>query len=426
METTEGDIARSEKSADTDSQLDLVKKLIANKKKESTKAEASEFTQEWSKLSAQAGVNNETISLLIEGFSIAGAAPLFALMQTDEDSIYVLRKLKTLPVIMENNLGASLRIYVHLLSLAANAGRGRDCINMICSMIPKLTINKEGKPFGTNTSTISKYLVREVDAGKARASFEGAALPDRTARMLCQTFADAFEKAISKKKPIARETAAVKMMSEVLSTGATEEHEPAPSAEPEKETEQVRETPNTEQATEQEQKVPAETAPESAIEQAEDSSANKPESASAGPAELERALQKVADSERRQEALQNSIREIRSLLQHEREKNETLRISNTEKQEEIDSAERRIEALEEELKQAKAKSDAQSEMIGMLDKSREQKGSEALARIASKLKVDYADFNECSGEAMTVELGEIMRLQLGSVFDVLKSAGVKL
>ena len=98
--TTTDSIANSEIAAiEQLAQKQIVEDLISKKKKSSNKQEMAEFTKEWSKLARKEGASNDIIGLLIDGFSIAGANPLFELMDTDESCLEILRIMKKLPKI---------------------------------------------------------------------------------------------------------------------------------------------------------------------------------------------------------------------------------------------------------------------------------------------------------------------------------------
>lgn len=125
-------------------------------------------------------------------------------------------------------------------------------------------------------------------------------------------------------------------------------------------------------------------------------------------------------------AKEETIEKLKASLDEANSRIAFLKEANDKKQQRVASANCQIEKLQREIEEVRSTSEARAEMIAMLDKNRDQKGSEVLARIASKLKADYGDFKEYEGEAMTVELGEIVKLQLGQVFETLKSAGVKL
>lgn len=416
-------------------QKQIVENLISNKKKSSNKQEVAEFTKEWSKLARKDGVSDVTIGLLVDGFSIAGAAPLFELMDTDDSCLATLRGMKKLPKIIENSLGASLRIYVHLFALSVNAGRSWDCINSIISMIPRFAYNKEGKPFGTNSATVSKYLLRELNVSKAFSVFAGADLQESTANKLVTIFLPAFEEAVSKKKPVEAEVVSVKALKKWLESKATQIEVTTAISKPLSGALHPKGTSI--------DKKPGGENPESNITSGDNKSdiAHVDDEVKSNASltynsvilairKLERSHSitesKLSSAESMLGVKEEAIAKLKASLDEANSRITALKETNSEKQQQIDDANYQIEKLQHEIEEAKSTADARAEMITMLDKNRDQKGSEALARIASKLKADYGDFKEYEGETMTVELGEIVRLQLGQVFEALKSVGVKL
>ena len=70
-----------------------------------------------------------------------------------------------------------------------------------------------------------------------------------------------------------------------------------------------------------------------------------------------------------------------------------------------------------------------SERIKMseaLSRDRSRQADERLQRIASKIKIEYRDFMDALDAPMTVDLGENMRLQLISIFEILEKGGMKI
>lgn len=416
-------------------QRQIVEGLISSKKKSSNKQEIAEFTKEWSRLAREEGVSDSTVGLLIDGFSIAGADPLFALMGTDESCLATLRGMKKLPKIEENPLGASLRIYVHLFALSVNAGRSWDCINSIVSSIPKHAYNKEGKPFGTNSATVSKYLLRELNASKASEVLASTDLQESTANKLVTIFSSAFEEAASKKKPIKTEIDSVKVLKKWLESKSTKIEVTTAITKPVSGTLKLKEAADfgktgSEKAASEPATIAKE--PDTPIAGAE-GKGDEPLTYDAVVAAIRKLDRAHAITESKLSSAENvlltkeeAIEKLKALLDEANSRIASLKEANSDKQQQIDNANHQIEKLQHEIEEARSMADARAEMITMLDKNRDQKGSEALARIASKLKADYGDFKEYEGETMTVELGEIVKLQLGQVFETLKSAGVKL
>jgi hypothetical protein len=67
-----------------------------------------------------------------------------------------------------------------------------------------------------------------------------------------------------------------------------------------------------------------------------------------------------------------------------------------------------------------------SEALSMVSSASAQEKDELMVRLSRKLRVDYADYQDALGLEMDADLGENMRLQLGSVFSIIKEFGVSL
>ncbi|WP_303868380.1 hypothetical protein [Senegalimassilia anaerobia] len=434
--TTTDSIANSEIAAiEQLAQKQIVEDLISKKKKSSNKQEMAEFTKEWSKLARKEGASNDIIGLLIDGFSIAGANPLFELMDTDESCLEILRIMKKLPKIEENQLGASLRVYLHLFALSVNNGRSWDCINSIISAIPRYAFNKEGKVSGTNAAAVSKYLLRELNVSKASKVLLGTNLQESTANKLATIFFPAFEEALSKKKPVKTEVDSVRVLKQWLESKTTKIDATTANCKPATSTLQPKGTASSAKTGSGEIDGkpiaraigPNITVTDAKVEQDEfptyDSVVTAVRKLEHNYAATRSKLSSVEDKLR---AKEESIKKLKMMLDEANSLITSLKEANNEKQQQINSASRLIEKLQHETEEVKSTAEARAKMITMLDKSRDQKGNEALAKIASKLKADYGDFKEYEEETMTVELGEIVKLQLGQVFETLKSVGVKL
>jgi len=64
-------------------------------------------------------------------------------------------------------------------------------------------------------------------------------------------------------------------------------------------------------------------------------------------------------------------------------------------------------------------------MADVLSRDRSKQADEVLQRVAAKIKVEYRDFLDAIEVPMSCDLGENLRLQLQSVFDILEKGGMK-
>ena len=65
-------------------------------------------------------------------------------------------------------------------------------------------------------------------------------------------------------------------------------------------------------------------------------------------------------------------------------------------------------------------------MLEVLDRDKSRQADESLQRIASKIRIEYRDFMDALDAEMTVDLGENLRYQLISIFDILEKGGMKI
>lgn len=78
-----------------------------------------------------------------------------------------------------------------------------------------------------------------------------------------------------------------------------------------------------------------------------------------------------------------------------------------------------IESLHKELL-------GRDEMIEVMNKDGSKQVNEMKVRLASVLNQDYHDYLECKDGEMTEEFGELFRIQLGNIFNLLKKEGIPL
>lgn len=65
-------------------------------------------------------------------------------------------------------------------------------------------------------------------------------------------------------------------------------------------------------------------------------------------------------------------------------------------------------------------------MAEVLSRDRSKQADESLQRLASKIRVEYRDFVDALDVPMSCDLGENLRLQLQSIFDILEKGGMKI
>lgn len=69
---------------------------------------------------------------------------------------------------------------------------------------------------------------------------------------------------------------------------------------------------------------------------------------------------------------------------------------------------------------------ANRQLIELLEQTGSKQSDETIKRISRKLRIEFADYQDAVSLDMNADLGENMRLQLGSVFQILKENGFEL
>lgn len=93
---------------------------------------------------------------------------------------------------------------------------------------------------------------------------------------------------------------------------------------------------------------------------------------------------------------------------------------------EIASLKETIAELNTEVDNKNKEIDERIRLAEVIRRDTSKQGDEALQRIASKLKVEYSDFLDARDIPMSCDLGENLRFQLQSVFDILEKGGIKI
>ena len=88
--------------------------------------------------------------------------------------------------------------------------------------------------------------------------------------------------------------------------------------------------------------------------------------------------------------------------------------------------ESKIMVLDKKVLELEAEIADRKKEVDILEREIEYQKKVQLAKIAGNIQVEYDDFKTATDIEMTVDLGENMRIQLKSIFRILKKAGVPL
>lgn len=120
------------------------------------------------------------------------------------------------------------------------------------------------------------------------------------------------------------------------------------------------------------------------------------------------------------------LREVSKELEDEKAAAAELRRQKCELESKCQAKQHEIENKDRMLSEKDAEIAERIRMSEVLSRDRSRQADESLQRIASKIRVEYRDFKDAVNTPMTVDLGENLRIQLQSVFEILEKGGMKI
>lgn len=132
-------------------------------------------------------------------------------------------------------------------------------------------------------------------------------------------------------------------------------------------------------------------------------------------------------------ALKDDINDIKEMYEASKEreksylnKNLFLENKNSENLEIIRDKNNLIAEKDSEIDGFKKELAGRENMIDIMNRDGSKQVEERMLKLASALNQDYHDYLECKDGEISEELGELFRIQLGNLFDLLKKEGIPL
>lgn len=122
----------------------------------------------------------------------------------------------------------------------------------------------------------------------------------------------------------------------------------------------------------------------------------------------------------------NTINDLRIKFNAKKKQLEDSENSNEQLKADNKKLENEIKKLNESINQKDKEIAEHKNMNNVITSVEEHKTDETFKKIASRLKIEYEEFNEAKNIPMTAELGEITKELLKNVFEKLKNFGIKM
>lgn len=417
----------------------LMKAKKEKKKKEPTIKEKEAFRSAWLSLVADTGLAGRAEQFLYEGFAFCGAEPFYAyLIQTEDQNATLATMFSGKYYGIDSNV--SFRLVTHLLALMLNNNAPGNILAPIIKRLPGACVNKDKKRLGTAEKTLEKYFLAEL-----RPDAELCPLADIGTKpvfinefvALVSSIMDGIENAGSTKGVVVKNIAKIRRwfadydISQSVSAD-TKTDQVIPEA-----TKITEEKANTISVADNSQEEKVQT-PRVVVAQPEE---KVPSDMIAYLTELLGKAAKVttvvkAESTQQRvkiDALTQALEGEQNKLQGANQQISDLQDTITELRKKLSAAEGDIFALRQAVAQRDvviAERDAEIaervKMAEVLSRDRNKQADELLQKLASKIRIEYRDFVDALDVPMSCDLGENLRLQLQSIFDILEKGGMKI
>ena len=432
----------------------LLKLKAEKKKKEPSKVERDQFCAAWVMQAASEGYSARMEKYLYNGLSYCGAKPFKEYIDQVEDKEKALNSLFS-GKMYGTNADATFRLMVHLFALLLNDRKTCELASIVITRFPSACYNKDKKPLGNIDSILLKYFFGELDPtaqliplaemGIKKPIFINEFISEMK-RILQSIDSEGLSKRkvsnIERVRQWLEEYEGTKVSSDSAPAVISAKEVPSPVLQKTNATPPLQASINSEK--------PAASCPSTELLPAstQGERAHDNNQADAVPADLTahftELLSKVAKaaSAIRAESLQQKSKiEILTLaLENEQSRLQRANEQNAEYQETIAelriklaSAEGTILALNQTVTQRDAviaektaEIEERIKMADVLSRDRSKQADETLQRLASKIRIEYRDFMDAMDIPMSCDLGENLRLQLQSVFDILEKGGMKI
>jgi 3-deoxy-D-manno-octulosonate 8-phosphate phosphatase KdsC-like HAD superfamily phosphatase len=398
-----------------------IEKLLQIKNKSgASKADKNNFQNEWLSYVREHGFNDTAETFLYDGFSFLGMVPFITYLSNTSDKQETIHKLLSGKRFYRNK-SITFKLMLHLLALLIEKlPDEKALIMLVVRCLPELSINKEGKRLGDMAKSVDKYFVKVLS--------HETEFPDLKSLGLRPVIIESFRK----------------MMAEALHILLAEGHGSP---------EEASIMTNIEKWLSDNDKLPADADKSEDVVPAEMTDGTLTQCGvyvdktfpgnsktytwrdglnitAYAIKQLEKELIRLQMNNENLLSENTRVKTDRDNLQcalnRERECCEQQKTEISRLFKDVSLLRQQVVALEIKIRDKDKEIEERARLADMLSRDRTEQSKEALKRLAANLRVEYRDFLDAENLPMNADLGENMRLQLKSIFDILKKNGLNL
>lgn len=364
--------------------------LNIKKKGEASIEKKKNFTELLSKEFSKQGINENTVTMLDKGFSFEGAKAIVLHINTLQNrekmnAVNALFKTKTFK---NNNKGIAFKFLISILAelMSEFDSDNKGIIRTIVLKIPKNIQNKEGKEFGDINIAIKKYFIQILDPKTKIPNFKQLDIENEA----ISQFEKIFTKAVNEiKNPTKNEKQVIENVLKSLNAKA------------EQDTRIIE--------TKKQSKTKTKKISKTTVIHKKDEN---------------QTIKKDRINNHKITELENKVKELQSIIEKSKDANKIISDELHNMSKELEESKKYNEELIHRCNTLQNDLKKHMDILNIFEKNAQNSQKELLNSIASKLKCEYIDFKSAKNMPMTVDLGENLRDQINTIFQLLEKNGI--
>ena len=364
--------------------------LNIKKKGEASIEKKKNFTDLLSKEFSKQGINENTVTMLDKGFSFEGAKAIVLHINTlqNKEKMNAVNALFKTKTFKNNNKGIAFKFLISILAelMSEFGSDNKGIIRTIVLKIPKNIQNKEGKEFGDINIAIKKYFIQILDPKTKIPNFKQLDIENEA----ISQFEKIFTKAVNEiKNPTKNEKQVIENVLKSLNTKA------------EQDTRIIE--------TKKQSKTKTKKISKTTVIHKKDEN---------------QTIKKDRINNHKITELENKVKELQSIIEKSKDANKIISDELHNMSKELEESKKYNEELIHRCNTLQNDLKKHMDILNIFEKNAQNSQKELLNSIASKLKCEYIDFKSAKNMPMTVDLGENLRDQINTIFQLLEKNGI--
>lgn len=396
----------------------LLRERKESNKKEPSQSDKTSYTDNWMELVHQEGFSVDAEKYLYDGFWFCGSEAYYGYIKSSSIPTETLSSLFQGRYYGKDS-NVTFRILTHLLALMLNDNAPSELLAPIIAHFPSACVNKENKRLGTAVKTIEKYFLGTISPSATFLPLSEIELSTGVKNMFVTTLASLL-KDLTVSGPVKANLAVpFQITLKWLGNYSPQLIEKYSASSSDTNKTEVADSLSTSfESSDSSVHTGNESLSQILVKAQTISSRLESEMAA-----LKHRLLELQDKEASLTSRLNDAEKKNAENQNELKEVHSQRIMLSQKCTQLESETREKDRI---ILEKDTEISERIKMSEMLSRDRSRQADETLQRLASKIRIEYRDFEDAINAEMTVDLGENLRLQLLNIFEILEKGGMKI